>query len=189
MTNKVIALIFILSTISLYAGNYTVDKVHSKVGFKIKYIVVSSVAGQFTKFSGFFKYNEKRKILKSLHWTANTNSIDTKNNKRDKHLKSIDFFNADKYPKMTFVLHKANATTAYGKLTFHGVTKNIKMVLRITHFFKEKPEKKLHTKILLSGSINRRDFGLNWNKKIGLCDMMISDIVVINAELDGVPTP
>ena len=104
-------------------------------------------------------------------------------------MRSIDFFNAAKYPRMTFVLHKANATTAYGKLTFHGVTKNIQMALRITHFFKKKSGKKLHTKISLSGSINRKDFGLNWNKKIGLCDMMISDIVVINAELEGIPTP
>ncbi len=189
MRRRMIALFLILSTIGLFAGNYTVDRAHSKVGFNIKYIVVSSVTGQFTKFGGFFKYDETRQTLKTLRWTAYTNSIDTKNGKRDKHLKSVDFFNAAKYPKMTFVLHKADATAAYGKLTFHGVTKNIKMALRITHSSEEKSGEKAHTKILLSGSINRRDFGLKWNKKIGLCDIMIGNRVKINAELEGITAP
>ncbi len=189
MGSKIFALVFILGTAGLFAGNYTVDRIHSRVGFKIKYIVVANVAGQFTKFGGFFEYDEKQRTLKSLRWTANTNSIDTRNDKRDKHLKSVDFFNAAKYPKMTFVLHKTDATTAYGKLTFHGVTKNIKMTMRITHSSVKGSKKKYHTKILLSGSINRRDFGLNWNKKIGLCDKMISNRVLIDARLEGVPAP
>ncbi|MGB5791306.1 YceI family protein, partial [Poseidonibacter sp.] len=115
----------ILAAGALYAGTYNVDTSHSNVGFKVKHLMISNVTGKFDTFSGSFEYDEKTNSLKSLNGNIIVNSINTENAKRDGHLKSADFFDAQKFPSLTFKLNKIKNDKAYGVLTMKGIAENI----------------------------------------------------------------
>jgi len=168
----------------LNAGDYTIDRARSKINLESTYIVFP-VSAKIIKFGGSFDYDERKKVLKRLHLTAYTKSFDAKTDKRNRYLRHLDLFNTAKYPKLTFDLQKATKTAAYGKLTFNGVSKNIKMDLRIVHPSSGKKGTKRSVKVILTNSINRNDFGLDWSKKIGVLDVMVGDIVEFDAELTG----
>ena len=99
---------FILSLEMLNAATYNVDKDHSDVTFKVKHMMVSNVRGSFDTFSGTFEYDEKTKKILSLKGKVEVGSINTKNVKRDGHLKSSDLFDVSKYPTINYVFTKIN---------------------------------------------------------------------------------
>ena len=186
MRLQVVLLASMLSVGSLFAGNYKVDVDHSNVAFKVKHMMISNVKGQFEKFSGSFVYDEKSKRLQSLHGDVDVNSISTDNAKRDAHLKSADFFDAVKYPTMSFDLSKVEGDSAYGKLTIHGITKDVKMELETSGTTVKDPWGNTRTGLSLSGKINRKDFGLNWNQVIEAGGVMVGDEVKMSIELEGI---
>lgn len=186
MNLKVIALASLLCAGTLFAGNYKVDADHTNVGFKVKHMMISNVKGQFGKFSGTFVYDEKTKTLKALHGDVDTTSISTDNSMRDNHLKSVDFFDVAKYPTMSYTLDKVVGEKAYGKLTIHGITKEVVMELDLSGNVVKDPWGNTRTGLSLSGTINRKDFGLMWNKAIEAGGMMVGDDVKINVEIEGI---
>ena len=186
MKLKVIALASLLCAGTLFAGNYKVDADHTNVGFKVKHMMISNVKGQFGKFSGTFVYDEKTKTLKALHGDVDTTSISTDNSMRDNHLKSADFFDVAKYPTMSYTLDKVVGDKAYGKLTIHGITKEVVMELDLSGNVVKDPWGNIRTGLSLNGTINRKDFGLMWNKAIEAGGMMVGDDVKINVEIEGI---
>lgn len=186
MRLKVILLSSILSAGTLFAGTYKVDIDHSNIAFKVKHMMISNVKGQFEKFSGIFEYDEKTKTLQSLKGEVDVNSISTDNAKRDGHLKSADFFDVAKYPTMSYELDKVDGDTAYGKLTIHGITKEVKMELETSGVVVKDPWGNRRTGLSLSGKINRKDFGLNWNQVIEAGGVMVGDEVKMSIELEGI---
>ncbi len=186
MKLKVILLAATLGFGSLFAGTYKVDVDHSNVAFKVRHMMISNVKGEFKKFNGTFVYDEKTKTLQSLKGEVAIDSISTDNAKRDAHLKSADFFDAKKYPTMSFVLTKVDGDTAYGKLTIHGITKDVKMELETSGVVVKDPWGNTRTGLSLSGKINRKDFGLNWNQVIEAGGVMVGDDVKMNIELEGI---
>ena len=91
---------------ALFGADFELDKSHSAVGFSVKHLMVSNVKGKFNNFDGNFSFDPKSKKISSLAGSAEAASIDTDNQKRDDHLKSPDFFEASKFPKLTFEMTK-----------------------------------------------------------------------------------
>ena len=174
-----------LSVGLLSAGTFKVDKDHSDVTFKVKHMMVSYVRGSFDSFSGSFEFDEKNKKLLALNGTIEVDSINTKNAKRDGHLKSADFFNVASYPTMKYVLTKVKGDKAYGKLTLHGVTKEVNMELETNGVITD-PWGNKRTGMSLSGKISRKAFGLSWNKMIEAGGVVVGDTIKLSLEIEGI---
>src|SRR5262245_18799903 len=103
LINKIIfAGVLVLGAAGFAAPNFKLDSAHSEVGFKVRHLMVSNVAGKFKEFDGAFNFDEKTKTLENLTADIKVSSVDTSDAKRDDHLKSEDFFDAAKNAKMTF---------------------------------------------------------------------------------------
>ena len=175
----------IMASSALYAGSYNVDPVHSNIGFKIRHLMISNVKGQFDKFNGSFEYDEKTNMLKSLTGNIKVASVNTDNAKRDGHLKSADFFEADKYPNMIFKLEKTSTDTAYGQLTMHGITKNVELDFENNGTVTD-PWGNKRVGLALSGKINRADYGLKYNSVLEAGGVMIGETVKLDIEIEGI---
>src|SRR6266403_2651192 len=115
------------------ADTYKIDAVHSNVGFAVTHLVISTVKGKFKEISG--EVSLEGNTITDAKGTIQTKSIDTGNEKRDGHLRSPDFFNAEKFPTITFqskrVEKKGNETVLVGDYTMHGVTKEISLPVKV----------------------------------------------------------
>jgi len=145
---------------------YNLDPSHAKVGFEVAHMVISNVEGRFTKFDGTLKKGNKLSDLK-INANIDVNSINTDDVEREKHLKAADFFDAEKYPKMTFestsVSGTEKALKIKGKLTIKNITKEVTIDGKLS---KEIKDPWGNTRIAISGKtkINRQDYGLTFNK-------------------------
>lgn len=175
----------VLAAGALFGGTYNVDSTHSNVGFKVKHMMISNVTGKFDKFNGSFEYDEKTKKLTSLIGVAEVKSINTDNAKRDKHLRSSDFFAADKFPKLTFKLDKIDGDYAYGTLTMRGVTKNVKLDFENNGSIKD-PWGNTRVGLALSGKINRLDYGIKYNSILEAGGVAVSEKVKLDIEVEGI---
>ena len=180
-----LTILSIVSIVTLYAGEYKVDLAHSYVGFKIKHLMISNVKGNFENFSGKFTYDEENKKLLTLDGKIDVNSINTSIAKRDKHLRSKDFFDVDKYPNITFVSSKIKNDSVYGKLTMHGITKEVKLDYEFNGIIKD-PRGKTKAGLSLSGKLNRKDFGLKYNSLLEAGGVAIGDSVKLDLEFEAV---
>lgn len=180
-----IGLASLIASVALFAGNYNVDVEHTSVGFKVKHLMISNVKGTFDAFSGSFVYDEKTKELKSLNGIIDAASINTAIEKRDAHLKSKDFFDVGRYPNITFVLTKVKGEDAYGKLTMHGITREIKLELENNGMIKD-PWGNMRVGLALSGKISRKDFGLTYNSILEAGGVAIGDEVKLDISIEGV---
>ncbi|MDD2699357.1 MAG: YceI family protein [Arcobacteraceae bacterium] len=180
-----IGLVSLVTASWLFAGTYNVDIAHSNVGFKVKHMMISNVVGSFDKFSGTFEYDEKTKTIKSLVGDIDASSINTSITKRDEHLKSPDFFDVAKYPSIKFNLTKIKGDVAYGKLTMHGITKDVKLQLENNGMIKD-PSGNTRVGITLNGTIERKDFGLTYNSVLEAGGIAIGDKVKLEVEIEGI---
>lgn len=170
---------------TLFAGEYSVDQSHSSVEFIVKHMMISNVKGTFNDFSGKFNYDEKTHTLKSLEGTINVASINTANEKRDKHLRSEEIFSAEKYPTITFKLDSLKGDKAYGTLTMKGVTKKVEFEYEAGGAAVNGRGDKI-TAFSIEGEINRSDYGITWNKVIEAGGVAVSDKVELEIEIEGI---
>lgn len=175
----------ILAAGALYAGTYNVDASHSNVGFKVKHLMISNVTGKFDKFNGSFEFDEKSGKVTSVDGTVEVASINTDNEKRDGHLKSADFFDAGKYPTITFKVDKIEDEKAYGKFTMRGVTKDVEFDIENTATVTD-PWGNKRVGVEISGKVNRKDYGVNWNKALEAGGVVVDETVKIIVELEGI---
>lgn len=171
------------------AAMLEVDKAHSEVGFSIKHLMISNVKGKFLEYDGSIDYDIKKQTFKSLSAKINAKSIDTGIVKRDNHLRSADFFDAEKHPTLTFVMTDYAADgdegTMEGDLTIRGVTKKVKLDVEINGVIKDFAG---NTRVgfTIEGKINRKDFGLTWNKALEFGGVAVGDKVKMLIELETV---
>ena len=180
--NKVLAGL-LLSASSLLATPHTVDVSHSSVGFKVKHMMVSTVSGNFGGFSGV--YDLDKGVLKSLSGTVKVATINTGIVKRDEHLRSDDFFDVAKYPDMIFVLTSHKGNKVVGNLTIHGVTKSVALTMDMGGVIVDNNGNK-RSGFVLEGKINRKDFGLAWNKLMEAGGTVVGDEIRITVEVEGI---
>ncbi len=173
------------------AATYTLDPAHTSIGFKVKHLMITNVKGVFEKFQGTLILDEKDITKSKLSATIDIASINTNIGKRDDHLRSADFFDAAKYPVMTFESTKiekagADKLKVTGNLTIRGVTKPV--VLNVEGLNQEikTPQGGFKRGASATGSINRQDFGVSWNKKLDAGGVVVADEVhiIIDAQLD-----
>ncbi len=178
------------------ARTYKVDKEHTNVGFTVKHLMISKVRGRFNDFNGEFVYDEKAKNFTAVKVTIDVSSIDTNEKDRDKHLRSPDFFGVDpKNPKapgntisfemLSYTPSKAGGGKATGNITIKGIKKKIELEVDEGGFAKD-PWGNERAAFTAKGKINRKDFGLNWNKVIEAGGIMVGDDVELLIEAQGI---
>lgn len=172
-----------------FAATWTIDPDHSNVGFKVRHLMVSNVKGSFDKHTGIVEINDKDITKSKVEVSIDTNSINTNVQKRDEHLRSADFFDVAKYPAMTFVSKKVakagkDKLKVTGDLTLHGVTKQV--VLDVEGPTKESkdPWGNIRKGATATTKINRKDFGLTWNKSLETGGVLVGDEITINLEVE-----
>lgn len=175
------------------AAEWALDNAHSEVGFNIRHMMVTDVHGAFDKYTGTIVVDDKDPTKSQINVDVETASINTKNEKRDGHLKSADFFDAAKHPKMTFKSTKVekgakpNTFKVTGDLTLRGVTKPLVLDVEISDEWQDPKEwgGNVHRGAKAVGKINRQDFGLTWQTKLDKGGVVAADevAIVINAEL------
>jgi polyisoprenoid-binding protein YceI len=164
------------------------DPAHSSAGFSVKHMVVTTVRGQFDKFTSTLQWNKDDPSKSTVDMKIDTASIDTHNEKRDGHLKSADFFDAQKCPEITFKSDKIDKAGDHydvnGNLTMHCVTKPVKLQVA----FADQPQKSpMGTTVYaaeVTGKLKRSDWGLTWNKALESGGMMVSDDVNLDINLE-----
>ncbi|MBI5178571.1 MAG: polyisoprenoid-binding protein [Nitrospinae bacterium] len=173
----------------VFAAQYAVDKAHSNVGFSVKHMVISNVKGNFGDFAGTFSFDEKSKALTAANAVIKVASVNTNEPKRDDHLRSPDFFDAQKFPEMSFVMKKAAATgdklRVTGDLTIRGVTKEVTLEGEFLGAVKD-PWGNQRAGFTASGTINRNDFGVSFNKVLETGGLVVGNEVKLSLEIEGV---
>ena len=171
-----------------WAATYAIDPDHSAVTFKIRHLF-SNVAGTFNKFEGTLDYEPGKPETWKTQAVIQADSIDTRVQPRDKHLRSADFFEVEKYPTLSFKSTNVTDVTPQGAklrgdLTIHGVTKPVVLDLQI-HGVGKDPWGNTRAGFTATTRINRKDFGLTWNKAVETGGFLVGDDVEITLEVEG----
>ncbi len=191
MNKKMIILltVFVFAAQLSFAATYTVDPVHSQVEFTVDHLMVFKVSGSFNEYQGEIVADPVTKSLESATAEIKVASIDTREPKRDAHLRSADFFDAENHPNMTFVSKKieghGNDITVYGDLTIRGTTREV--ALKGSYRGENTdPWGNVRAGFSASTVINRHDYGLKWNKALETGGVVVGDDVTITLEIQGV---
>lgn len=170
MQRVVLVVLFVVGCLlSAHAASYKLDESHSQLGFKIRHLGISTVHGHFAKFSGTGTYDEASGRVADVKVSIDATSINTNEPDRDKHLRSADFFDVEKYPAMTFESTEIEyegkqPKKIKGKFTLHGVTKVI--VFEITDWGGTATDPWGNERLAFEAQtqIDRTEYGLTWNK-------------------------
>ena len=163
--------------------NWKIDTVHSEINFKVKHLLVSTVRGNFDKFDATIKTNNEDFSDAVIKFEADINSINTKNEQRDAHLKSADFFDAENHPKMTFDSTSVKKVSDFemkvkGNLSLRGVTKEVTLDVIYNGTVSGFGDSTV-AGFEVHGKINRFDFGLQWNALTEVGGVVVSNEVKI----------
>ncbi|TKB78012.1 MAG: polyisoprenoid-binding protein [Nitrospira sp.] len=170
-------------------ARYDVDLDHSTVEFRVAHMVLSNTSGRFVDYKGFIDMDAEAKTVKTIEATIQTASITTNQQKRDQHLRGPDFFNVEKYPTMTFKLKSylksggGNEYSAAGELTLLGVTKDVVLTGAFNGVAKD-PWGNVRAGFTAEGTVNRKDFGMNWSKTLDNGGLVVGDEVHIKLDIE-----
>jgi len=162
------------------ADTYNIDPVHSYVGFSISHLVISSVKGKFNEVSGTVTLEDKK--IKDAKGTIQVKSLDTGNAKRDEDVRGDAFFDAGKFPTITFqskrLEEKGNETVVVGDFTMHGVTKELALPVKLNGPVKD-PWGNERIGLQAKTKVNRKDYGISYNKVLETGGALVGDEVEI----------
>jgi polyisoprenoid-binding protein YceI len=170
------------------AGTWTIDPVHSEVGFTVKHLMVSKVRGKFRTFSGQLVTGENP-LESSVTAEIELSSIDTGNEQRDNHIRSADFFEVETYPTMTYrstgIRPDGGDFVLEGELSLKGVTRPVPLTLELNGFG---PDFSGVTRagFTATGEINRRDFGVSFSGLTEAGVVVVSDKITLHLEIEAV---
>src|SRR6266496_226963 len=183
------ALFALAGSALLTADTYTLDKPHTSIGFTVNHLVISHVSGGFRDFNGTISYEPSDVTKSTIDMHIIANSINTGDDKRDGHLRSPDFFDVEKFPELTFkstrIEKKGDGYVAYGPLTIHGVTREVALPFTIDGTIKD-PMGKSRLVAQASLTINRKDYGLNWNRALEGGGVLVGEDVKIDLNVEAV---
>jgi polyisoprenoid-binding protein YceI len=172
-----------------FASTWTIDPDHSNVGFRVRHLMISNVRGSFEKHSGTVVIDDKDITKSKVEVTIDTSSINTNVTKRDEHLRSADFFDVAKFPTMTFVsknVAKAgqDRLKVTGDLTLHGVTREVVLDVEGPSVESKDAWGNIRRGATATTRINRKDFGLAWNKALETGGVTVGEEVTITLEIE-----
>lgn len=194
MPNRILPLLLSAATFALTATplsataaeRYVVDPSHTEVGFSVTHMMINRVRGGFNEFEGVIRYDEDDPTKTSVEGEIATASIDTDHEKRDKHLRSDDFFWVEKYPTIRFestaVRRQGDDLVLTGDLTMRGVTREVEIPFEITGTVTD-PWGKTRLGFVGETTLDRKEFGINWNKTLDSGGVVVGDEITI--ELAG----
>jgi polyisoprenoid-binding protein YceI len=171
-------------------STWTIDPAHSEIGFKVKHMMFTNVAGKFNQFEATIENQDEAFETSKINFSTDVNSVDTSNTDRDNHLKSADFFDADNFATLTFTSTEIQKVTdgeykISGDLTIKGVSKNITFETEYSGFMKD-PWGNTKIGLSLNGKINRKDFGLTWNTALETGGVLVGEDIKLIAEVQFV---
>ena len=182
------AALFLLPAMA-FASTWQIDPVHTNIQSTVRHLMISNVKGVFHKFNGTFEIDDKDITKTKASATIDTASIDTGIEKRDEDLRSANFFEVVKYPTMTFESKKftrvgTNKFQMTGDLTMHGVTREVVLDMEGLGTIVKDPWGGMRRGATLVTRINRKDFGLSYNKVLETGGVMVGDDVAVNIEVE-----
>ena len=184
---NVLILLLLVAGSTFAQTTWNIDKVHSKVGFSVSHMVVAETEGVFKDYTATVVSKSEDFNGAEVTFSAKVASINTDNERRDGHLKSPDFFDAEKFPEISFKGNLVKDGTKYklkGDFTMKGVTKKVEFDVTYGGVLNTGRGVKAGFKVL--GTINRQDYGVNWSNKLASGEAVVGDDVqlVVKVELD-----
>lgn len=185
------SLLLVLASLAR-AEKWEIDVAHSSVGFSVRHMVVTKTHGKFNDFNGYIDFDGKNVEKGSVEITAQIASIDTDNKKRDDHLRSPDFFDAEKFRTMIFkskkvIKGKGSEFKLEGDLTIKDVTKEVTFDCEFNGVIND-PMGNTRAGFSATAKINRQDFNVKWSKSLDAGGLVVGDEVKINLEIEAVKT-
>jgi len=166
---------------------WATDPSHSEIVFKVKHMMFTTVSGKFTDFEVTIENEDDKFETSQISFSAKTASVDTRNLDRDNHLRSTDFFDADKFPVISFLSTgiskiSENQFEISGDLTIKDVTKNVILTTAYSGLMKD-PWDHIKIGVSLAGEINRKEFGLTWNSTLETGGVLVAEEIKLIAEI------
>ena len=174
---------------TIQAEAWTIDPAHSSAQFSVRHMMVSTVRGEFTRLSGTVELDEKDVTRSSVEATIDATTIDTRNERRDNHLKSADFFDVANHPTITFKSAKVDKVSdgrlkVTGDLTIRGITRPVVLDVEALSPVVRDPQGNLRSGTSATTRINRKDFGVSWSANLDGGGLVVSDDVNITIDIE-----
>jgi len=168
--------------------SWKIDPAHSEINFTVRHMMISNVRGRFENFTGTVEFDPENPINSSVDVQIEAASINTREQPRDTHLRSADFFDAENYPYLTFKSKKVlvddeNHGRIVGDLTIRGITREVTLDTEFNGT-SQSPWGFSSAGFSASAKINRKDWGLVWNVALETGGVLVSDDIKINIELE-----
>lgn len=166
---------------------WNIDPAHTAVEFKVKHMMIANVKGHFSKVSGVLVRDESNPASDCIEATIEASSIQTRDEQRDAHLKSADFFHVEKFPTLHFKSTGVNVVgegelSVEGDLTIHGVTKKVRFAVEGPTPPAKDPWGNTRIGLSASTKINRKDFGLTWNAALETGGILVGEDITITLD-------
>ncbi|MGO4493675.1 YceI family protein [Arthrobacter sp. 2YAF22_2] len=173
-----------------YAGQWRFDPAHTRIGFSTRHAMVTKVRGAFNDVDGFITVDAENPERSKVELTVKVASIDTRNADRDQHLRTNDFFDAPRFPEITFVSSRVDQVDqghfiVSGDVTIKGITKEISIPIDFIGVERD-PTGTLRAGFEGSRRIDRQDFGLKWNTALDSGGVLVSDKVTLEFEVSAI---
>jgi polyisoprenoid-binding protein YceI len=167
---------------------WKIDPAHSTADFKVKHMMISNVKGSFSGLSGTLQLDETDRTHSTVEASIDVTALKTGDDQRDGHLKSADFFDAEKFPTLTFKSTNIDSAgggdyAVTGDLTLHGVTKSVTFAVEDVSEPSKDPWGNQRIGLSASTKINRKDFGLTWNSALETGGVLVGEAVTISLEV------
>lgn len=169
-------------------SHWTIDASHTNAAFSVRHLMISNVKGQFTELSGDADYDPAKPEAARVSVSIDVASIHTRDHKRDAHLRSGDFFDVEKFPKMTFesksLASKGDGFELVGDLTIRGTTKSVAVQIEEITVEHGDPWGNRRVGATASAKIKRSDFGMTWNAALEAGGVVVSDEIKIHLDVE-----
>ena len=168
---------------------WVIDPAHSEIAFKVRHLMITNIKGAFTEYNASIYTTGDDFLTAEVDFWMNPDSLQTKDEKRDAHLRSADFFDVEHHKEITFTsntIEKTDGDGSYelwGDLTIKGITKKIKLDVEFNGVEKD-PWGGKRAGIVINGKINRKEWELNWNTILESGGVLVGDTVNINCEVE-----
>ncbi|MFO7693687.1 MAG: YceI family protein [Vicinamibacterales bacterium] len=193
-TFAVAAGLFLAVASSVQAQTWTIDSSHSAAQFAVRHMMVTTVRGDMGKVTGAVSFDPAKPAAGSIEATVDVTAINTREAGRDKHLKSADFFDVEKFPTITFKSRKIDAAAGggfkvTGDLTMRGVTKEVVLDVEPLRPVIKDQRGASRTGTTATTKLNRQDFGVNWSRALDGGGVVVSDDVSVTIDIQLISAP
>lgn len=185
---KLLLAVTLLTSSFAFASTWDIDSAHAAANFSVRHMMISNVQGTLGKVTGKVMLDDADVTKSTVEASIDVKGINTREQKRDDHLRSKDFFDVEKFPAITFKSTKiekaGDKLKVTGDLSIHGVTKSVTLDTVVTNEVKNPFTKTVTRGVTATGKVNRKDFGLTWNVALEAGGVLVGDDVELTIEAE-----